>query len=48
MPSVDEGMLDWIVLLVESGWTPKEVMLWIFTCFGGLLFDMIKGEGGTM
>ena len=38
--SNDEGMLDWIVLSVRRGWTPKEVLTWIFPCFGGLLFDM--------
>ena len=36
----DEGMLDWIVLSVRRGWTPKEVLTLIFPCFGGLLFDM--------
>ena len=36
----DEGMLDWIMLSVRRGWTPKEVLTWIFPCFGGLLFDM--------
>ncbi len=38
--SDDEGMLDWIVLSVRRGWTPKEVLTGIFPCFGGLLFDM--------
>ena len=38
--SDDEGMLDWIVMSVRRGWTPKEVLVWIFLCFGGLLFDM--------
>ena len=36
----DEGLLDWIVLSVRRGWTPKEVLTWIFPCFGGLLFDL--------
>ncbi len=36
----DEGILDWIVISVRRGWTPKEVLVWIFPYFGGLLFDM--------
>ena len=36
----DEGMLDWIVLSVRRGWTPKEVLSWIFPHFGGMLFDL--------
>ena len=48
VPSVNEGMLDWIVFSVESGWTPKEVLLWIFPSFWGLLFDLIKDGGGSM
>ena len=36
----DEGMLDWIVMSVRRGWTPKEVLVWIFPYFWGLLFDM--------
>ena len=36
----DEGMLDWIGLSVRRGWTPKEVLTWIFPHFGGLLFDL--------
>ena len=34
-------MLDWIVLSARRGWTPKEVVVWIFPCFGDLLFDMV-------
>jgi len=45
---VDEGLLDLIVLSVESGCTPREVLVWIFPSFGCLLFDMIKGEGGSI
>ena len=44
----DEGMFDWIVLLVENGSTPREVLVWIFPKFGGLLLDLIKGVGGSM
>ena len=36
----DEGMLDWIVLSVRRGWTPREVLTWIFPNFGGMLFDL--------
>ncbi len=36
----DKGRLVWIALSVRRGWTPKEVLTWIFLCFGGLLFDM--------
>jgi len=36
----DEGMLDWVVVSVRKGWTPKEVLLWMFPVFGGLLYDM--------
>jgi len=36
----DEGMLERIELSVRRGWTPKEVLTWIFPCFGCLLFDM--------
>ena len=46
-PSGDERMLDLIVLLVRSGWTPREVLLWIFPSFLGLLFDMAIDESGT-
>ncbi len=31
-PNADERMLD----SVKSGWTPREVMLWIFPSFGGV------------
>ena len=43
--SADEGMLDWIVLSVENGSTPREVMVWIVPSFVGLLIDLIKGGG---
>ena len=46
-PSNDERMLDWIVLSVKNGWTPKEVMLWIFPSSGGLLFDHAIDESGS-
>jgi hypothetical protein len=46
-PTGDERMLDWIVLSVRSGWTPKEFLLWIFPSFGGLLFDLAKDEAGS-
>jgi hypothetical protein len=36
----DEGMLDWIVVSVRRGWTPKEVLTRVFPSFRGLLFDM--------
>jgi len=48
VPSADDGMLDWIVFLVESDWTPREVLLWIFLSLWGLLFDPIKDEAGSM
>ena len=40
-PNVDERMLDWIVVSVERGWTAREVLIWIFPSFEGLLFNMI-------
>ena len=43
-PSGDERMLDWIVLSVRSGWTPMEVLLWIFPSVGGMLFDLATDE----
>ncbi len=46
-PSCDERMMDWIVLSVKSGWTLKEVMLWIFPNFGGLLFDLARDMLGS-
>ncbi len=46
-PTGDERMLDWIVLSVRSGWTPREVLLWIFPSFGGLLFDLAIDESST-
>ncbi len=36
----DEGLLDWIMLSVRRGWTPREVLTWILPHFGGLLFDL--------
>ena len=36
----DEGVLDWIVVSVRRGWTPREVLLWMFPGFGGLLYDL--------
>ena len=36
----DERLLDWVVLSVRRGWTPKGVLTWIFSHFGGLLFDL--------
>ena len=38
--SGDEDMLDWIVASVRKGWTPREVLLWLFPIFGGLLYDL--------
>ena len=46
-PNGDERMLDYIVLLVRSGWSPKEVLLWIFPSFWGMLIDLAKDESGT-
>ena len=40
-PSADERMLDWILASVKSGWIPREVLLWIFSSFWGMLLDMI-------
>ena len=45
--SGDERMLEWIVLSVRSGWTPREVLLWIFPIFGGVLFDLDIDVSGT-
>ena len=45
--SGDERMLDWIVLSVRSGWTPGEVLLWIFPSFEGMLFELAIDELGT-
>ncbi len=36
----DEGMLEWMVMSVRGGWTPREALTWIFPQFGGLLFDL--------
>ena len=38
--SGDERTLVWIVLSVRQGWTPREVLIWIFPDFGGLLYDL--------
>ena len=46
-PNADERMLDLIVLSEKSGWTPKEVMLWIFPIFLCLMFDLIRDVCGT-
>ena len=41
-PSADEAMLEWVVLYVRYGWTPKEVMVLFFPPFGDMLFQMIS------
>ena len=46
--STDEGMLVWIVYSVANGSSLMEVLMWVFPSFGGLLVDLIKGEGGSM
>ena len=46
VPNADERIPDWVVLSVKSGWTPKEVFLWIFPYFGDMLFDLIKEDVG--
>jgi hypothetical protein len=46
-PSGDERIQDWIVLSVRSGWTPNKVLLWVFPCFGGMLFDLARDESGS-
>ena len=46
-PNADKRMLDWIVASVKSGWTAREVLLWIFPSFGGLLFNMICNGSGS-
>jgi len=46
-PSGDKRMLDLIGLSMRSGWTPKEVLMWLFPSFGGLLFDLSKDEAGS-
>jgi hypothetical protein len=43
----DKRILGWIVTSVKRGWTPREVLLWVFPSFGGLLFDMIFDESGS-
>ncbi len=43
----DEGVLDWIVLSVRRGWTPREVLTWIFPQYGGMLFDLDLDEASS-
>ena len=43
-PSADEAMLDLLVSSVRCGWTPREVLIWIFPVFGDLLFHMISDD----
>ena len=45
--SGDERMMDRILLSVRSGWTPREVLSWIFPSFGGMLFDLVIDESGA-
>ena len=40
--SAAEAMLDWLVVFVRSGWTPKEVMLWFCPVFWDLMYQMIS------
>ena len=40
LPPGVEGMLDWVVVSVRRGWTPKEILTLMFPIFGGMLFDM--------
>jgi hypothetical protein len=47
-PSADDEISDSLVLSVESGWTPRGVLLWLFFELGGLLFGMIAGEDSPM
>jgi len=47
-PSSDEEMLDWLVLSVESGWTPREVLLLLFPKFGSIFFNIIAGEASLV
>jgi hypothetical protein len=42
--SADEDMLDWLVLSVESSWTQRRVLLWLFPDFSSILFDIITSE----
>ncbi len=44
----DEGMLDWIVVSVRRGWTPREVLMWMFPSFGGLLYDMAQDASSSV
>ncbi len=39
--SADEAMLDWLVVCVRSGLTPREVLVWLTSVFGDLFFQMI-------
>ena len=43
-PSVDEAMLDGLVISVRCGWTPREVLIWFFPVFGDLPFHMISDD----
>ena len=47
VPGADERMMNWIVLSVKSGWTPGEVLLWLFPSLRDTLFDMIRDETGS-
>ena len=40
--SADEEMLDWLVVFVRKGWTPKEFLIWFFPVFFYFLFHMIS------
>ena len=40
--SPDEEMLDWLVVSVRSGWTPRAVMTCFFPVFRGLVVQMIS------
>jgi len=40
--SADEAMLDWLVTSVRLGWTPREVLIWLFPVFGDLLFLVVS------
>ena len=47
----DEEFLDWIVMSVRRGWTPRRVLEWMYPAFGGLLFDLasdVPAPGGLV
>jgi hypothetical protein len=46
--SADEDKLDWLVLSVESGWTPRRVLPWLFPDFGFILFNIITSEASMV